>query len=85
MNVDPIIVAMVSAIQMLDHAGEDEADPSFVVEVQQIMGDYLSELSADDVREFRKILLRIAGERASSDPLIAEYLRRMADGYAPRE
>jgi hypothetical protein len=84
MNFDPVIVAMISAIQMLDHATEAEADPSFAVEVQQIMGDYLSELTDDDVREFREILLRIAGERSSGDPLISQYLRRLADGYASR-
>ncbi|WP_155373699.1 hypothetical protein [Catellatospora vulcania] len=85
MNFDPVIVAMISAIQMLDHATEEEADPSFVVEVQQIMGDYLDELTSDDVREFREILLRIADERSSGDPLISQYLRRLADGYAPRD
>ncbi|GAA4158670.1 hypothetical protein GCM10022251_33880 [Phytohabitans flavus] len=82
MNVDPIIVAMVSAIQMLDHATEQEVDPDFAVELQQVMGAYLDELSPEDVVEFREILLRIAGERAEADPLIAEYLRRLADGYA---
>ncbi len=85
MNFDPIIVAMIAAIQMLDHATEEEADPSFVVEVQQAMGDYLDELSGDDVREFRDILLRIAAERSSGDPLIGEYLQRLAEGYASRE
>lgn len=83
MNFDPVIVAMVSAIQMLDHATEAEVDPSFAVEVQQIMGDYLDELSSNDVSEFRQILIRIAAERSAGDPLVAEYLQRLADGYAP--
>jgi hypothetical protein len=85
MNFDPIIVAMVCAIQMLDHATEEEVDPSFAVEVQQTMGGYLDELSGDDVREFREILLRMVDERSSGDPLIAGYLQRLADGYAPRD
>ncbi|GIH09933.1 hypothetical protein Rhe02_80000 [Rhizocola hellebori] len=80
MNFDPVIVAMISAIQMLDQATEEEAAPSFAVEVQQVMGDYLDELSGDDAREFREILLRIADERSSGDPLISQYLRRLADG-----
>jgi hypothetical protein len=85
MNFDPVIVAMVAAFEMLDHATESQADPSFAVDVQQAMGGYLEELSSDDVGEFREILLRIADERSSGDPVIAEYLRRIADGYAPRE
>jgi hypothetical protein len=82
MNFDPVIVAMIAAIQMLDHATDQEAEPSFAVEVQQVMGDYLSELSDGDKQEFRAILLRIAGERATDDPGIADYVRRLADGYA---
>ncbi|GAA4561461.1 hypothetical protein GCM10023176_00080 [Micromonospora coerulea] len=85
MNFDPIIVAMVSAIQMLDHASPDEVDPDFAVQVQQIMGDYLSELSPKDVPEFRRIVSRIADERSSGDPVIADYLRRLADGLASQE
>lgn len=85
MNFDPIIVAMVSAIQMLDHARPDEVDPDFAVQAQQIMGDYLSELSPEDVPEFRRIVSRIADERSSGDPVIADYLRRLADGLASQE
>ena len=84
MNVEPVVVAMVCAIQMLDHATEEEADSSFAVEVQQAMGEYINELTSDDVREFCDILLRIARERSSEDPLIAEYCRRIAEGYSTR-
>ncbi|MER7457994.1 hypothetical protein [Micromonospora sp. NPDC126480] len=69
----------------MDHATDEEAASSFAVEVQQIMGDYLDELSGDDAREFREILLRIADERSSGDPVISQYLRRLADGYVPTE
>jgi hypothetical protein len=44
------------------------------------MGDYLSELSGDDEREFREILLRIANERSSEDPLLSAYIQRLATG-----
>jgi len=79
-NFDPIIVAMMSAIQMLDNVSGKEVDPNFVVRVQEIMGDYLSELSGDDEREFREILLRIANERSSEDPLLSAYIQRLATG-----
>ncbi|WP_436532189.1 hypothetical protein [Actinoplanes sp. HUAS TT8] len=85
MNFDPVIVAMICAFDMLDHAPADQVDPDFAVEVQQAMGAYLGELSAEDAPEFREILLRIAAERSSADPVIADYLRRVADGYTARE
>lgn len=85
MNFDPIIVAMVAAIQMLDHASPDEVDPGFAVKAQEIMGDYLSELSPEDAPEFRRIVSRIADERSSGDPVIADYLRRLADGLVSPE
>lgn len=84
MNAEPVVVAMVCAIQMLDHATEEEADSSFAVEVQQAMGEYLDELTSEDVGEFCDILLRVASERSSEDPQIAEYCRRMATGYSTR-
>lgn len=84
MNVEPVVVAMVCAIEMLDHATEEEADSSFAVEVQTTMGEYLNELTRDDLREFCDILVRIADQRATDDPLIAEYCRRMAAGYSTR-
>jgi hypothetical protein len=46
------------------------------------MALHLDELSGDDVREFGEILLCIARERSSADPVIAGYLQRLADGYA---
>lgn len=58
---------------------------NFAVQAQQIMGDYLSELSPEDVPEFRRIVSRIADERSSGDPVIADYLRRLADGLASQE
>jgi hypothetical protein len=82
MNFDPIIVALVSVIEMLDHANEEEVDPDFAVKIQEFIAFYLNEISADDVREFREILLRIARERSSGDPVLAEYLQRLASGYA---
>ncbi|MGW0218457.1 hypothetical protein ACWDXH_29100 [Micromonospora chokoriensis] len=85
MNFDPIIVAMVAAIQMFDQASSDEVDPDFAVKVQEVMGYYLSELSLEDVPEFRRIVSRIADERSSGDPVIADYLGRLADGLAPPE
>jgi hypothetical protein len=84
-NFDPIVVAMMTAIQMLDHATPDEVDPDFAVCVQQMMGDYLDELSRDDVAEFRGVLTRIAEERSADDPVIAGYLRRLSDGMASQQ
>ena len=82
MNFNPVVIAMMSTIQMLDRATGEEVDPSFAVKVQEVIGDYLGELSGDDKREFREILLRIAGERSASDPLLSEYIQRLAEGYA---
>lgn len=56
MNFDPVVVAMVAAIQMLDQAGSDEVEPDFAVHVQQVIGVYLSELTREDAVEFCQIL-----------------------------
>jgi hypothetical protein len=80
MNHDPIIVAMISCIQMLDYAESDEVDPSFAVKVQEVVGTYLREIPRSDEPELRRILERIADERSEGDPVIAEYLRRWASG-----
>jgi hypothetical protein len=77
-NYDPIIVAMISCIQMLDDAESDEVDPSFAVKIQQVMGTYLREIPRTEEPELRRILERIAYERSDGDPVIAEYLRRWA-------
>lgn len=81
MNFDPIIVAMISVIEILNNANEEEVDPDFSVKIQETIAFHLDGLSSDDVREFRDILLRIASERSQEDPAIAEYLQRLADGY----
>jgi hypothetical protein len=78
-NVDPIIVAMVSCVQMLDAAEPDEVDPSFAVKVQQLMGECLQEIPPSDEPELHASLLRIADGLAESDPTITEHLRRWAD------
>jgi hypothetical protein len=78
-NIDPIIVAMASCVQMLDTSHPDEVDPDFAVKVQEVMGEYLLELPASDEPELRATLLRIAADRAESDPTIAEQLRMWAD------
>ncbi|MET7424694.1 hypothetical protein [Dactylosporangium sp. NPDC005555] len=82
MNVDPVVVAVLAAFQMLDDASEDQVDPRFAVRAQQAIGAYLDELSSEDVAEFRRILSRIAGERAETDPVIARYARMLAAGLA---
>jgi hypothetical protein len=78
MNIDPIIVAMVSCVQMLDAAEPDEVDPSFAVKVQQVMGEYLQEIPRSEEPELRATLLRIAADLTDSDATIAEHLRRWA-------
>jgi hypothetical protein len=82
MNYDPVIVAMVSCIQMLDDAEPDEVEPSFAVKVQQVMGEYLQEIPHTDEPEFRRALLRIADERSQGEAVIAKYLRRWASGLS---
>jgi hypothetical protein len=78
MNVDPIIVAMVSCIDMLDAAEPDEVEPSYAVKVQQVMGEYLQAIPQSDEPELRATLLRIADDIAGGEPTIARYLRRWA-------
>ena len=78
MNVDPIIVAMVSCVQMLDTAEADEVEPSFAVKVQEVMGEYLEEIPRSDEPELRATLLRIASEISTREPDIAKHLRRWA-------
>jgi hypothetical protein len=73
-------MAMIAAIQMLDAAGEDQVDPDFAVDVQQIMGGYLNELSQGDSAELERLARRMAAERSTSDPVIARYLLMLADG-----
>lgn len=78
MNLDPIIVAMVSCVQMLDAAEADEVDSSFAVKVQQVMGEYLQEIPRSDEPELRAMLLRIADNISTGEPGIAGHLRRWA-------
>jgi hypothetical protein len=78
-NVDPIIIAMASCVQMLDAAEPDEVDPEFAVKVQQVMGEYLQQIPSSDEPELHATLLRIAADLAESDPTITEHLRRWAD------
>ncbi|MEU8819585.1 hypothetical protein [Actinoplanes sp. NPDC048796] len=78
MNVDPIILAMVSCVQMLDTAEPDEVDSSFAVKVQEVMGEYLTEIDRSDEPELRATLLRLAGEVSAREPEIAKHLTRWA-------
>lgn len=80
MNIDPIIVAMASCVQMLDTSHPDEVDPDFAVKVQEVMGEYLLELPASDEPELRATLLRIAADhpgikriRGAAAPLILRH------------
>lgn len=82
MNIDPIIVAMVSSIDMLDAAEPDEVEPSYAVKVQQAMGGYLQELPSSEEPKLRAVLLRIAGDVSEREPNIARYLRRWAGNLA---
>ncbi|OII61036.1 hypothetical protein BJP40_07285 [Streptomyces sp. CC53] len=78
MNLDPIIMAMVSCIDMLDAAEPDEVEPSYAVKVQQVMGEYLQAIPPSDEPELRTMLLRIAGDVSEEEPTIAAYLRQWA-------
>ncbi|WP_426569031.1 hypothetical protein [Streptomyces canus] len=78
MNVDPIIVAMVSCIDMLDAAEPDEVEPGYAVKVQQVMGEYLQAIPRSDEPELRAMLLRIADDISAGEPKIARYLRQWA-------
>jgi hypothetical protein len=82
-NYDPIILAMMAAFEMIDHASDAERDPDFAVDVQQTMGSYLNELAPDDVREFREALRRISREQLSGHAAFAEYIQDVANRYAP--
>ncbi|MEV0739938.1 hypothetical protein AB0I51_29300 [Streptomyces sp. NPDC050549] len=77
-NLDPIILAMVSCVEMLDAAESDEVDPSFAVKVQQVMGEHLREIPQSDEPELCAMLLRIAENVSKGEPAIAEHLRRWA-------
>lgn len=82
MDLDPIIVAMVSCVVMLDTAEADEVDPSFAVKVQQVMGEHLQEVPRSDEPELRLMLLRIADKISMGEPSIARHLRRWADNLS---
>jgi hypothetical protein len=75
---------MASCVQMLDTSHPDEVDPDFAVKVQEVMGEYLRELPASDELELHATLLRIAADRAESDPTIAEHLRMWAENLHRR-
>ncbi|MDX3387756.1 hypothetical protein PV682_40880 [Streptomyces niveiscabiei] len=78
MNFDPIIMAMVSCIDMLDAAEPDEVEPEYAVKVQQAMGEYLQEIPQSDESELRAMLLRIADDASEGEPTITRYLRQWA-------
>lgn len=78
MNFDPVIMAMVSCVQMLDTAESEEVEPSFAVKVQEVMGEYLAEIPRSDEPELRAMLLRIAEDVSVREPAIAKHLTRWA-------
>ncbi|XVV16965.1 hypothetical protein ACQP2X_22095 [Actinoplanes sp. CA-131856] len=78
MNVDPIILAMVSCVLMLDTAEPDDVDPDFAVRVQEVMGEYLAEIPQSDEPELRATLLRLAEEVSGREPDMAKHLTRWA-------
>lgn len=78
MNFDPIIMAMVSCVQMLDAADPDEVDSNFAVTIQEVMGEYLAAIPRSDEPELRTILLRMAAESSVREPAMAEHLTRWA-------
>ncbi|MEU8215321.1 hypothetical protein AB0C47_06080 [Micromonospora taraxaci] len=78
MNFDPIVMAMVGCVQMLDTAESHEVDSSFAVKVQEMMGEYLAEIPRADEPELRAMLLRMAGEISVREPEIAKHLTRWA-------
>ncbi len=75
MNVEPIVLAMVSAMMLLDDTSAEEIDPDVAVRGQENMGYYLNLLSEGDRTAFREVLERIADAHAAQDPALASYIR----------
>ncbi|MCW3844990.1 hypothetical protein ONA70_33470 [Micromonospora yasonensis] len=77
MNLEPVILALTSAMMLLEDAGPEEISPETAVRGQENMGDYLDRLSGPDREEFRAVLRQVARDIEDRDPAVAEFIRKV--------
>jgi hypothetical protein len=77
LNLGPVILALTSAMVLLEDAGPEDINPDTAARGQENMGDYLDRLSGPDREEFRAALRKVARDIEDSDPAVAEFIRKV--------